>query len=1262
MKIKILNEKIMNISKRVLRAVFVLTIFLSTINFAQAEYTSETISVKDGLSSNGVRTIKQDMYGYIWIATNDGVNVYDGYKINIYKNIADDSTSLPSNSVYRILEDKQGIIWITSDEGLAEYNRSKNNFTTYRYTQSTNEIANRTTHIYEDKKNNLWVGTQDGVLLFNRVTKEFERFDVMSTDNSVARFVNNGGSIIESSGGNLYCTSQSFGLVKFDYDASLFVQVSLSNEQHLAIGNNIYYAMEADSNNNLWLGLSTGLFKVDLNKVTLEDITPYKKVVAQNVFVDNATTGLLNDGNNGLWVGTGRNGMYYFDFNQKKFQQLLPPSATSFYNSFYKDKSGLLWFGSSRGVTKYDFDRKPFVTYSLAEGSFETNRKEIYSISKSAFYKNKVWLSTAMGLYLFDSNDNKTTKASLINKKLSFFDNIGIFTVLEMDDGVLWLATLRDGLYAYKLSSGTIQNYQYSVYDRNTITNNTVHNLIADKNENLWVATHEGLNFLKKGSDKFISIPSFFNRKYDDRLINKLNQLRENVNPTSSIIRVGDYADLSKEFVLREDSKIIIYSVGEGLFQWDMVDYGWLESENGDTLWTGAGFKKSYHVGGGLKNRIKIGLLDLKAGRYKLRYLSDDSHSVESYNAIPPQDSIYWGTQLFTLNDSEFKSIQSILKESDDKTFLKGEDIKVIFSDSKNDIWVGTDDGISHIGSNFVIKNYYNNSSNPKSLSNNLVRDIKEDLNGNIWIATADGLNKLVRTDTTFLVLREQNGLPSSNVSSIEIDNKGDLWVSSLKGISKIELDEKGELQIIVNYDVKDGLQGYEFIQSSSYKDDSGKLYFGGVDGFNAFYPGSSNKTPPFISFQDIKISNKSVKSLEQNENSDLNLLTNLSLSHNQNDISFEFASIHFSRPDKNRILYKMEGVDDEWQVGDRRFASYANMSPGDYKFYLKGSNGDGVWNENIKAININISPPWYNNWIAYSAYGFIFIGLLFSVRKFEMRRQQKNTQIQESRLRIEAAEAKAEVAETKALIVQAENERKTKELEEARQLQLSMLPHELPQLANLDIAVYMKTATEVGGDYYDFHIGLDGTLTVVIGDATGHGMKAGTMVTTSKSLFNVLAPNPNIVETFQEMTRCLKLMHMEKLSMCMTMLKIAGNKVQMSAAGMPPIFIYKRESQSMEEHLIKGMPLGTFNNFPYSVLESNLSSGDTILLMTDGFPELLNDKNEMYGYKRARNLFEELANEAPEEIISKLKDAGSEWVNDNDPDDDVTFVVIKVK
>jgi serine phosphatase RsbU (regulator of sigma subunit) len=138
--------------------------------------------------------------------------------------------------------------------------------------------------------------------------------------------------------------------------------------------------------------------------------------------------------------------------------------------------------------------------------------------------------------------------------------------------------------------------------------------------------------------------------------------------------------------------------------------------------------------------------------------------------------------------------------------------------------------------------------------------------------------------------------------------------------------------------------------------------------------------------------------------------------------------------------------------------------------------------------------------------------------------------------------------------------------------------------------------------------------------------------------------------------------MQMEKLSMCLTMLKIVGNKIQMSAAGMPPVLIYKRENQTIEEHVMKGMPLGTFNDFPYSLIKSEIRKGDTILLMSDGLPELFNDEKEMFGYKRARNLFEELAQSSPEEIVTGLKQAGSEFINDKDPDDDVTFVVIKVK
>jgi len=262
----------------------------------------------------------------------------------------------------------------------------------------------------------------------------------------------------------------------------------------------------------------------------------------------------------------------------------------------------------------------------------------------------------------------------------------------------------------------------------------------------------------------------------------------------------------------------------------------------------------------------------------------------------------------------------------------------------------------------------------------------------------------------------------------------------------------------------------------------------------------------------------------------------------------------------------------------------------------------------------------------------------------------------------IEELEQKRKAVELQAKIIQEENERKTQELEEARQLQLAMLPKELPQSPNLEIAVYMQTATEVGGDYYDFHVGEDGVLTAVIGDATGHGMKAGTIVTITKSQFNSLASSKDILNTFSKISDVIKDMHFRQLSMCMTMIKLHGNKLTLSSAAMPPTLIYRKNTKEVEEIEMKGMPLGAMRNFPYLLHQNRIKTGDTILLLTDGLPELINDKQEMYSYDKVISEFGNIAEKRPEEIVEHLKNSASDWISGNDPDDDVTFVVIKVK
>ncbi len=258
--------------------------------------------------------------------------------------------------------------------------------------------------------------------------------------------------------------------------------------------------------------------------------------------------------------------------------------------------------------------------------------------------------------------------------------------------------------------------------------------------------------------------------------------------------------------------------------------------------------------------------------------------------------------------------------------------------------------------------------------------------------------------------------------------------------------------------------------------------------------------------------------------------------------------------------------------------------------------------------------------------------------------------------------EAEHQRQEARFLVVEAENERRAKELEEARELQLSMLPKSIPQLHNLEIAAYMKPATEVGGDYYDFYVGDDGTLTVAIGDATGHGLKAGTVVTATKGLFNAFASEPSIPRFFTQTSIALKSMNLRSLYMSMALIKIKDGRLVIGGAGMPPALLFRHATAEVEELTLSGAPLGSLTSFAYREREYELSSGDTVLLMSDGFAERFNERDEMFDDERTRLLLAKVAHEDSQTIINRFVDEGDAWAGTRPQDDDVTFVVLKVK
>ena len=246
--------------------------------------------------------------------------------------------------------------------------------------------------------------------------------------------------------------------------------------------------------------------------------------------------------------------------------------------------------------------------------------------------------------------------------------------------------------------------------------------------------------------------------------------------------------------------------------------------------------------------------------------------------------------------------------------------------------------------------------------------------------------------------------------------------------------------------------------------------------------------------------------------------------------------------------------------------------------------------------------------------------------------------------------------------LLEVENTRKTEELEAARELQMSMLPQAAPEYENLEVAFEMRPATEVGGDYYDYNLTDDGQLTVAIGDATGHGTNAGLVVSAVKSLFKTSTPEAGNLETLERISQGVKSMNLKRLYMAMTLATFKGNELTLAAAGMPPPLIYRADENLVEEVLLEGMPLGGFIGAERQEMSTELHSGDTILLMSDGLPEILNPENEMLDYPKTKELFEEVAARSPKAIIDHIFKASMSWADGEPQADDITLVVIKVK
>ncbi len=1251
---------------RYLKIVLIMAVLVfGADNIFSQNYHFKEFHKQESLSNIQVSNFFQDSFGFLWIATSDGLNRYDGSSVKIYKNKQGDPNSLPDNDVNRIIEDKDRNLWVSCFNSIGKLDRNTDKFIKYSLDHFGFKRPPQVYNALLDSDGHVWFTLSElGLIRYDKETNQF--VNIKLSDENESTYWGEVHSVIQLRNGVILAADVTSGIKKYNPTIDMF-EPFLLKPNYSTEG--ITEMLEGRSG-DIWL-LGGGLYiKYSPSQYIVKEFDLLKNSIIKNIF--DYPNGIVEDDEGNLWIAIHTKGLFKFDNQIEKIKQYIhdPSDLHSILDNkismLYKDKYGIIWMSYvDGGVTLLDPISNPFeFTPINLQSDNQNNQIIVRQIESSLIDKNELIIGTNNeGILIYNKESKKTKKLILHDGIINSDTTLNVTSLTTDHEGNIWYSVNNSSLKKYDKKSGIIFSFN-SPHDGKTAQPRIISDIKISANNHIWISSTYGVDQFDSRKNVFTPIPRIMNKPIPNDLQESIISIKKNKQPISSLLKVGEGENLESDFILDTQSKVLVMSMGEGRAIGGMFDSGTLLGKNGKTIWSLSDIYKTFYAGGAFKNRFGLDALNLEKGDYKLSFSSDIGHSYGNWNALPPTDSTSWGIQIFNLSDNEYSEFKTMITEAmQNNEYLPFEMGRIVYFSKKysNNIWIGTNTN-SFFRYDLLSGEYKQFNFDEANLTNasHFINTFYEDLDGTIWVGTYASLIRVDSNTDELSVFSTEEGLPGGIIFSIVEDNLGALWIYSSGGLSKLNKNAPIKEYAFVNYDSRDGIEGLTSTRAV-WKDESGEIYFGGRGGLISFMPGSINEKKPDIVVYNFKIDDVSIfdDSLDYSLQYGIYNTNSIELSYDQNDIAFEFSAIHFSRPEKNNLMYQLEGFNNKWYVSDRNYASFTNLDPGKYVFRVKGSNGDGIWNEKGRTISILINPPWWQTTLAYIGYGLSLILLIFSVDRFQRRRLLNKAK---ERMKIQEAEHRAEAAELQSRAIQAESERKTKELEEARELQLSMLPKQLPQLPNLDIAVYMKTATEVGGDYYDFNLGIDGTLTVVLGDATGHGMKAGTMVTTTKSLFNVLAPNPNIIDTFHEMTRCLKLMQLEKLSMCMTMLKIQENKIQMSSAGMPPILFYRKESQSVEEYVLKGMPLGTFQDFPYTLKSSKLSMGDTILLMSDGYPELMNEEKEMYGYKRAKNLFEESVNRTPEEIIETLTKAGSDWVNDQDPDDDVTFVVIKVK
>lgn len=767
--------------------------------------------------------------------------------------------------------------------------------------------------IHQDSKGFMWFGTSDGLNKYDGY-----KFTVYKPDKHKKKSLSSGyiNEIFEDSKKRLWIGTRDGGLNLFDSENECFISLKTMPDNPNSLPDNTVYVVYETSDGALWIATNAGISKMDYENGKF-NFTNYKHSPNDSTSLShNYVRSIYEDKAGFLWIGTFTGGLNKMDRRTGKFTnyQNIPGDTTSIIDgqvkAVFEDSYGAIWIGTENGLNRFDRKTETFHRYIADVDDLQSiSSNPVYSIVEDK-WKN-LWVGTyGGGLNLYNRKDDSFIHyQNNPSLKTSLIHN-RIWDLFIDQSGVLWIGTLG-GVSKYDRNKEKFAHQTYIPGDNNSLSHKWVWAFSEDLSGNIWVGTQKGLSVFDKQTQ------SFKNYYY-------------NPNDTTSLSH-----NSVKAIWIDNDGTVWVGTRG-GLNKFMPESKSFLRYENNPNDSTSINHNDVRALLRDHLNNLWIGTLD-------------------------------GGLDLFDEKNNRFIHYS---KDHNDTTTISNNAVWTVFEDSKGRLWAGTFGGGLNLFDRETHKfmRFQNTPDCENCISDNNVRSIREDSKGMLWIGTSNGLNRFNPETNEFKIFQENDGLPNNVVYGVLVDKHDNIWLSTNRGLVNFIPDENE----FKTYTEKDGLQSNEFNGGAYYKSKSGQMFFGGINGFNLFYPDSifDNSYKPNVEITDFLIFNKSVP-IGENANGRVILSKSISetdqikLLYTDYSISFEFTALHFSSPKKNQYSYFLEGLDENWIFtgADKRFATYTSLPPGDYTFKVKGSNCDGIWSDDIASVKITVLPPFWNTW-----------------------------------------------------------------------------------------------------------------------------------------------------------------------------------------------------------------------------------------------------------------------------------------------------------